>query len=128
VGALPSSKKACSSAGSASRSPATDGSVNEDRAEGKGELTVLTEEEPVAKVALEVVERGIADKVAILAVLERAVGPAGAVEGVVLHGDDVHGGEMRELARRPRVFIHVCATEQVQTNKQAKSGDFMDNT
>jgi hypothetical protein len=93
VGALPSSKKAWSSAGSASRSPATNGSVNEELAEEAGALTVLTKEEPVAKVALEVVERGIADEVAILAVLERAVGPAGAVEGVVLHGDNVHGGE-----------------------------------
>jgi hypothetical protein len=56
-------------------------------------LTVLTKKEPVAEVALEVVERGVAYKVAVLAVLQRAIGPAGAVEGIVLHGDNVHGGK-----------------------------------
>jgi hypothetical protein len=93
VGALPSSKKACSSAGSASRSPATNGSVNEGQTEEKEKLTILTEEEPVTEVTLEVVEGGVANEVAVLAILERAVGPAGAVEGIVLHGDNVHGGE-----------------------------------
>jgi hypothetical protein len=93
VGALPSSKKACSSSGSASRSPATDGSVNKGRAGKAGGLTLLTKKEPVTKVTLEVVERGVADKIAVLAVLERAVGPAGAIERVVLHGDNVHSGE-----------------------------------
>jgi hypothetical protein len=93
VGALPSSKKACSSAGSASRSPATNESVNKGRTEEKGELTILTEEKPVTEVTLEVVERGVTDKVAVLAVLKWAVGPAGAVEGVVLHGDSVHDRE-----------------------------------
>jgi hypothetical protein len=93
VGALPSSKKACSSAGSASRSPATNGSVNEGRTEEKGELTILTKEEPVTEVTLEVVERGVTNEIAVLAVLERAVGPAGAVEGIILHGDNVHSEE-----------------------------------
>jgi hypothetical protein len=93
VGALPSSKKACSSAGSASRSPATERSVNEGRTEERGELTVLTEKKPVTEVALEVVERSVADEVAVLAILERPVGPAGAIEGVVLHGNNVHSGE-----------------------------------
>jgi hypothetical protein len=44
-------------------------------------------------VTLKVVEGGIADEIAVLAILERAVGPAGAIEGVVLHGDNVHSGE-----------------------------------
>jgi hypothetical protein len=43
-------------------------------------------------VTFEVLERGVAHEVAVLAVLERAVGPAGAIEGVVLHGDNVHDG------------------------------------
>jgi hypothetical protein len=60
---------------------------------GAGVLTVLTEKEPVTQVTLEVLERGIAHKVAVLAVLQQALGPAGAVEGVVLHGNNVHGGE-----------------------------------
>jgi hypothetical protein len=60
------------------------------RPDKAGGLTVLTEEEPIAELALEVLERGIADEVAVLAVLEGAVGPAGAIEGVVLHGNDVH--------------------------------------
>jgi hypothetical protein len=93
VGALPSSKKACSSSGSASRSPATGGSVSKGRAERARELTILTKEEPVSEITLEVVERGIADEVAVLAILERPVGPAGAIEGVVLHGNNVHSGE-----------------------------------
>jgi hypothetical protein len=55
-----------------------------------GELTILTKEEPVSEVALEVLEGGVAHEVAVLTVLEGAEGPAGTIEGVVVHGDNVH--------------------------------------
>jgi hypothetical protein len=57
-----------------------------------GALTILTEKKPVTKVTLEVLERGVAHEVAVLTVLQWAESPAGAVKGVVLHGDDVHYG------------------------------------
>jgi hypothetical protein len=69
------------------------GFVSKRQGGNRGGLTVLTEEEPVTEVTLEVVEGGITDEVAVLAILEGPVGPAGAIEGVVLHGDNVHGGE-----------------------------------
>jgi hypothetical protein len=56
------------------------------------ELTVLAKKEPVPEPALEVLERGVAHKVAVLAVLQWAVGPASAVKGVVAHSNDVHDG------------------------------------
>jgi hypothetical protein len=70
-----------------------DGSVNKGRVEKAGGLTVLTKEKPVTEVTLKVVKGGVTDEVAVLAVLERSVGPAGAIKGVVLHGDNVHSGE-----------------------------------
>jgi hypothetical protein len=109
----------------ASRSPATDRSVNKDQTEKAGGLTVLTKEEPVTEVTLEVVERGIADEVAILAVLERAIGPAGAIEGVVLHGKNVHDGGNEVPQEFPEGLIPACTAKQPQTCKQEKSGDLV---
>jgi hypothetical protein len=57
-----------------------------------GRLTILTKKEPVSELALEVFQRCVADKVAVLTVLQGPVGPAGTVKGVVLHGNNVHGG------------------------------------
>jgi predicted alpha/beta hydrolase family esterase len=48
---------------------------------------------------LEVLERSVAHEVAVLTVLQWAVSPASAVEGVVLHGDDVHD-EGNEVPRQ----------------------------
>jgi hypothetical protein len=74
--------------GSASWSPATDRAVSNAGQEA-GVLTILTEKEPVRQFALEVLERGITHKVAVLTVLQWAEGPAGTVQGVVLHGKNV---------------------------------------
>jgi hypothetical protein len=76
-----------------------------------GKLTVLTEEEPVPEAALEVLERGVAHEVAVLTILQWAEGPAGAVEGVVVHGDNVHDGGMSSQARDPREYIPGRASE-----------------
>jgi hypothetical protein len=57
-------------------------------------------------VALEILKCGIAHKVAVLTILERAESPAGALEGVVLHGNDVHDGESKvPEGEIRRVFI-----------------------
>jgi hypothetical protein len=96
--------------------------------QGRG-LTVLTEEEPVPEAALEVLERGVAHEVAVLTVLQRAVGPAGAVEGVVVQGDNVHDGGVGSQTRVPREYIPGRATKKhPQTCKQKKSRDWITRT
>jgi hypothetical protein len=78
-------------------------------------------------VTLEVVERGVAYEVTVLVVLKGAVGPAGAVKRVILHGDDVHNREGEVPEGFPGVFIPVGATKQPQTGKQEESGDLVVN-
>jgi hypothetical protein len=43
-------------------------------------------------VTFEVLKRGVAHEVAVLAVLKGPVGPAGAVKRIVVHGNNVHDG------------------------------------
>jgi hypothetical protein len=95
------------------------------RTDRAGGLTVLTEEEPIPKPALKVLKRGVAHKVAVLTVLQWAVSPASAVEGVVLHGDDVHD-EGNEVPRQNSLGS-LYPAEQLkhpQTCKQKRSGDW----
>jgi hypothetical protein len=78
-------------------------------------------------VTLEVLKHSVAHEVAVLAVLKRAVGSAGAIKGVVLHGNNVHDGGSEVPQECPRVFIPACATKQPQAGKQEKSGDLVVN-
>jgi hypothetical protein len=71
-----------------------------------GGLTILTKKEPVTEVTLKVVERSVAHEVAVLAVLQWAVGPAGAVKGVVLHCDDVHNGVNEVLIEKYMEYLY----------------------
>jgi hypothetical protein len=56
--------------------------------------------------ALEVLKCSVAHKVTVLTVLGRAESPTGALEGVVLHGNDMHdGGNEVPDGEIPGVFI-----------------------
>jgi hypothetical protein len=59
--------------------------------------------------ALEILQCRVAHKVTVLAVLGGAECPTGAVQGVVLHGDDTHAGSRDEVLDDAvaRVFIPV---------------------
>jgi hypothetical protein len=83
-------------------------------------LTLLTQEEPIPEPALEVLKRGIAHKVAVLTVLQRAVSPAGAVKGVVVHSNDVHdgGNELSSGACHGNLY----RAEQRNISKQVNRG------
>jgi hypothetical protein len=87
-----------------------------------GVLTILTEKEPVTKVTFEVLERGVAHEVEVLTVLQRAVGPAGAVEGVVLHCDDVHNGGNEVPSEDSLGYLHppVRRNRRKHINKESQ--------
>jgi hypothetical protein len=67
---------------------------------------VLTNKEPVPEPALEVLEGGIAHEVAVLTVLQWAISPAGAVEGVIVHGDDVHDEGSEVPRQNPLGYLY----------------------
>jgi hypothetical protein len=90
---------------------------------------VLTQKEPIPEPALEVVERGVAHQVAVLAVLQWAVGPTGAIEGVVVHGNNVH--ERGSKLSSKECDGNLYPAEQAkhpQTCKQKTSGDWITRT